>query len=613
MSSSTVSKRKRKRDHSVATSAASRLLLPEIPGIPMEVLPLHMHAIRVTTQWFRKQQTATAATFVVPPYEQSSKQKQEDDDDDDDDLMVAVATRNSETRERSVMDAIWNRIEVGGASASGASESDSLRQQQQQQQQRKSQAVHDWLQAIRRYCCEDARRTMTTRTESHVENNTELSVACLRHLLPIGRCDPKQNSQQPQPQPQSSFALLRANTHLAGHLLEKSADARRCFCMELLRWMDRVLVAADENGDDHHENENIRAIWQQESFLLLQHLQNKFGHLYPTLSTAVQRFQQLRPEISTSSSMESHDSQMTTTTATTVAVISSSRMSMVERRKIRDLAIQYAKQEHQQVRKLLKQAYACTDILFPSVTHDIIANTGKDHHKDDDDDDSVDWEDGCKHNGCSQTSQVSHGDAVEHTLAAMEFTGKLKNGELEIDLAEETQHRLITDGEKQSDAYQRQARERFESVVNKLAKKHMPRLMKWVDALHQADSLVEVQPRKTSVAASAVIVGEPEKAPASLVRMSASQAQEIASITQQLVDLKQEVASVLSSAKRMGLELQVDSLNHGVPPQPRAFRIVRERILDFPPTSRQSMASLQSRARKNHHSNRIQIKYRKNH
>lgn len=606
--------------------------LPRIPGIPIEILPLHVQAFKVCSAFFRRH----AAAQVVPPFaalDSSSSRRRGDE-------LLAQRESNAASlgaSASSVMDVLFHRIERGASQADAQTDSGRERRESLLQMDH---TVASWLQVIHRWVRDNNKRQNHRDSQQDQQQHQEspskdvMLVSVLQHLLKVVVEHRK-------------IHVKRAATHMMGHLLDKSSDCRRWFIEEaedraMLAWMDSV--SSSNAGVDSTEAAVGLGLWQRESFLLLHHLNSKVSDLYPTLIVALQRFQQLCPTAARETDAVADGASLSVAGAS-----SSSSCSMVERRKVRDVAMLHAETESRRVRKLIARAHACTDILVPrmgidaahgvmrsgaettkpnsSIANGDVGEAKADHpdgivNSDEEDEDHVEWEDGWENEEKpavteSETPEVPHAISVENTLAAMRFSGGLTGGEVEIDFSQQQMELVNHQTETHVEESLKLARQRLQQVVLLLEQRHMPRLSSWVDCLTQADSLVEVPEEQQNAA-----VGVGAVAPSlALISMPPSKIQLRNEVLRRMLDLKREVARVLSSAKRLGLESGVGGVGTGVP---NAVAASRPRTI----TTMNRSSSLQSRHKSlevsvsrrrvakaptdiAHKRNRIQIKYRK--
>jgi hypothetical protein len=612
--------------------------LPDIPGLPIQVIPLQLNALKVTTKFFQQDMAAKAS--AIPPYE---VQVQSDTSTDaSTERISAISTGSSSL---SVMESIMNRLEKSTAALPPEEERLS-----QERTKRKKEALESWLEAIHR-CVRDQRQYQSRQNNNNDDDDgksrfggkTCVPLAALQHLWGVG-------------QSHKRLTVRRAALHCCGHLLEKSSDCRRWLFQEgtfLVDWMD-VLAAATTLASTSSTSSRSTAItdqevpgeavftgtrirfWQREALLLLQHfVEQGYGDLYPTLTVALLRLKQTCPFVGVS------DASSGGTT------ISSDRVhTMADWRRLRDVALQYAEQEEACVHKLVQRAQACMDILVPRLgvveptptqlskaavsTTAVSDDSGKDNREeekddndeDDDEDEDIDWEDGFdEDDGIPEENDNEpelHAAAVERTLAAIETTAGLQSGALEIDF-DRQDHPDDTASNKEEHASSEPAvllaRARLIKCVGILFDRHMPRLAAWVEGLTCADGLV---------------LQQKEGAASCFVTMSQDQARCRKDVLGALLEVKSTVASILQSAQRLGIKEatnataaesreQGSSSNNTTTDQPAARRHPLVAVNLVSSTRHEGLeTSFQRRQRlapdgdvSRSRSNRIQIKYRK--
>lgn len=545
--------------------------LPQIPGIPIEILPIHVQTLKVCSSCFRMAPTDAKGTEINNGLQKDS----------------------GVPKTQSVIDVLFDRLERSSLQVEASSdEGKELRRMQQQQ----TQAVDSWLQSIHQVI-RQSKRSQTTQqnSESSLFSVTFSPQDVLKHLLQVAVENRKVH-------------VKRASTFMMGLLLQKSSDCRRWFFEyardELISWMDAI--TSDRASDLETKG---RPILQRESFLLLHRLESDFGYLYPSLFVSLQRFQFLCPSACD--------------LATTPDNVYGSRSSSSsELRRLRDLAIRRAEREDRRVRKLIASACACTDFLVPRVTdagHTIgISNpiqvpvTNEVVAGNDDDEEEVDWEDGWeieKDTIDNRMSDLSHEIAVHQTIESMKHTGGLQGGELEIDLSNEVSGILhhVQDINKLDDT--KLTRQRLQQIVTELEQSHMLRLTCWLNALTQSDCLVEVTSEKQTAANGTTF----DRSIDGLVSMSSGQMERRNDTLTLVKKLKQDVASVVSSAKRLGLRCTTKSTAPASEISARRTTIAatqtRKPNLQKNIVQRRSLSKTSSQLL--HKRNRIQIKYRK--
>lgn len=118
----------------------------------------------------------------------------------------------------------------------------------------------------------------------------------------------------------------RAATHLMGRMLWKSADARRLWVDTLLAWTDAMV--------------DKKPVWQREAYWLMVEFHEKYKDLYPTVSVAMRRLEQLCPSVLDSSNHLNADA----------ATVSARAL-----RRIRDQAMREADAVEAQVQKRIEK------------------------------------------------------------------------------------------------------------------------------------------------------------------------------------------------------------------------------------------------------------------
>lgn len=479
--------------------------LPDIPGLPIQVVPLHVHALKKASKLFR----TDGATRIIYPFLR---------DEND---------ASSESHAGLISNQLTGRVRAGGARDSNTKDGnashfldnifDRMDQQvEPQNQQRKisnqqselNGAIESWLNSIHRMYQDQGRR----KTEDR--NDYVVPLAAFRHVWSMVLKHKRVKAR-------------RAALHLGAHLLLKSSDCRRWLLDEETNLSD-LIECLSRASDDQDE----WMLFQQESSLILNRLMELGYHeLYPTLTVGIQRLQQVCPYLQHGASESGSD--------------------MFTWRRARDEAILHYQDEEKRVRKLIKRAHACLDILVPRLERDHrnVDNSGKG-----DEDSSVDWEDGWQDEDNEDTQHSLHPDketpfesnetTVERTLEAIRMTSTIQSGGIVIDFG--SGQPAVGPKIELIDAASVEARARFERCVTILSRVHMPRLSIWIEGLIQADSLMVSQKGKGEYAVS--LVSMPQQL--SKVRADAVQC---------LLDVKQNVASILASSKKLGISNDEDS------------------------------------------------------
>eukprot|EP00977_Amphora_coffeiformis_P015267 scaffold4484_cov170-Amphora_coffeaeformis.AAC.7 len=472
--------------------------LPEIPGLPVQVIPLHVFALRKTGAFFRKD----ASESTVKPFLSS--------EEDDDAEMQTNEAQNSASAAAtsattaSVVDTLMHRVDQAATAETRNS---------YQERQRKIRlnecrdAIKSWLEALRR--------------EMKDRKSGTVLVAAIEHLWGFLE------------EAKEKVSIRRTCLHLAGHLLEKSAELRRWFLEKsnrLGKWTE-MLVNTQQQRETN--NNTVYRLFQREGFMLLQHLDGMgYSDVYPRLRVAMQRLEQQFPSIKQDVSSES------------VAAT-----SMSELRKIRDIALQHSEKEQTVVRRLLDRSDRCMKILVPRFGEDSL-RTGEDAveekktgHDDSDNDDDIDWEDGIvgdvndgvdSRSGAEEQKE-SHADAVERTLAVMQTAAQMRAGQLEIAFDATTEANAVVTLE------MTQAKEKLGLYTKKLRDRHVERLGQWIDALTRADNLIMTEDN------------------GSLLQMESDARQRRRNILESALQLKAQVSSCLSSAQRLVAQSEAET------------------------------------------------------
>jgi hypothetical protein len=439
--------------------------MPDIPGIPTQVVPVFVHALKVSNKFFQH------ATVAKKPFSANEHNTDEE--------------RIDPVSATSIVEGLMNRVEASTASSED-------RKEQEERLHRMQDAVEAWLETVKRFVRNDKRKSEDNEPGSKRQS---VPFSCFLYLW---------NMQQEH----ARVSARRAALHLSELLLQKSRDCR--FHMEqdttLAKWVTNVV--AEGTIWKNSEAAIQLPLLQQESQMLLNYLiEEGYGSLYPKIGVAQQRLRQLCPNVDTPSSGTSN---------------------MIDWRRLRDVALQFGEKETRYIERLVAVAHTCLDSLVPRLSDRKAQPKEADAAGDDkDDEDDIDWEDGGDFgDGHSNTLDgESHFAAVERTLAAMESTGAVRGGEIDIDFAK------ITDETTVVQTQDNKSTERLKKCVQLLSHRHMPRLSAWVEGLTNADNLVLES--------------------SSLVLVPSATAQLRVELLERLLVLKRMVASVLSAAQRL--------------------------------------------------------------
>lgn len=428
--------------------------LPDIPGIPVQIIPLHVNAIKATVKFFRHISQLKTYSAIFPSCnddESSSKtsgassfHEFEAVSDHEFPEQRIKSEKDSKKPSQSVIESILKRID------------DTVLQQDQTLNENlkiknnlhsvKNDAIRSWLDAIQRWIRDHHHNEQTLKRTIQVEDKqgsskfssteqsfkSNVTISVLEHLLELAM---EHNSKTITETATKTISIRRAATHCLGILVQKSADCRKHLFDDdneynvdrgmdspsqriLIKWMDSVIETPNfgprhtsRGSSDGSNDKNMihHLLLQYESYLILHCLQtNGYGDLYSTIPVAVQRFEQFCPSVCTMMMQTTDDDNYTDK-------YSHNLYTRLELRRIRDIAMDYYEKEVQFVNKLIDRANVCIDVLVPrvgepeeqkqssfvqDVTFDSTTNhiDKNDHNKNDDDDDdddaSIDWVDG---------------------------------------------------------------------------------------------------------------------------------------------------------------------------------------------------------------------------
>jgi hypothetical protein len=424
--------------------------LIEIPGLPIEVVPLHIHALKITVKYLKERKNhSTIENSPLPPYDAN-----EQPPDHEPIVNRSVSQADHSNGER-LVDAILKRMDDSRETSCGSPNDHTHSLVSMERKQRD--AVRVWLQSI--YQC--------VRDEEHYRKNQQLNernqeggttsrrpksvpagvpVAALRHLFTLACED-------------NRLVVRRSALHCAGKLLLKSADCRKWFlndehhqgdnvnrddCLEglemFVKWMD--CVCENPVNEDSSTAQN-RFLWQQEAGLLLVKLvEEGYGEFYPTLLVGLSRFQQLCPRaisMDTSKLRLSGVNEVgqplrippssSASSSLPSEIHLASTLDMATLRKYRNAALSHIVEEETRVFRLLQRAYSCIDVLVPSIFHAHAATVGGEQHEaetdanqvsipvaniDEAEDDEIDWEDGWETR--DSNDHASHAEEEENVF-----------------------------------------------------------------------------------------------------------------------------------------------------------------------------------------------------
>ena len=507
--------------------------LPDINGLPVTLIPLHVQAIKSTLASIKHDHTHAA---LIP----KNNHHGGDDMQNHNLRLLEQAARSSRQHQSassssSLLENLLDRVQQATDETDQQQDTEA-QQAKEERTNKRNDAVQTWLQALRR----------------EIQKDDRIPVATMTHFWESA-VDHKR------------ISARRTVLFLAGSLLQKSAVARQWLLEthyeeSFAKWLDAVVVLQEQTNNATNNSRAFR-LWQREAYRwITQLLDEGHGGLYPRLVVARQRLDQECPGIAEDPDVHEafvHLQNMTTW------------------RSWRDMAMQHAEEEQTRVHRLLEACHGCVDVLVPSVVtrnntttpagrnHDIhpndlgastteqakddpnthqdqsnIRNTDENDGSNDDSDDEEDisWEDGEDENDYLDPAQ--HQDAVERTLQAMQSTRVMEEGAIQIDWnipRTDTEQGRRTREETEE---VKQAKLRLNKCIHFLSNRHLPRLAHWVDGLTKADSLKTI----------------PETG--AMMELDDGEKQHRKDVSDKLMALKTRISSTISMAKRLGVDLK---------------------------------------------------------
>ena len=288
-------------------------------------------------------------------------------------------------------------------------------------------------------------------------------------------------------------------------------------------------------------------------------------------------------------------------------------LAMVEKRRIRDIALKYGEREIKRVEKILKCIDKCIEIIVPRFASnngmdndnakidvhipsnkteseinteiiskkDVNVNNNSDIDSNGDDEDDVDWEDGDDEeliifdeaeatipNDRESAEKDQHIAAVERSIELIKETGTLnQEGKLHVnvdfssssflELTESHDNYLYNDGSnkiKENDDNRIQlARQKLDKCINLLSNRHKPRLDVWVDALISADNMTAITYKDNEHDVRGNQRGIDHGTATSVVLLPLVKRQQKGYLSRILSDFKTKVVMTLALASKLGI------------------------------------------------------------
>ena len=378
--------------------------LPDIPGLPVEVIPLQVHALKQVVASVKHD--ATRQPLV--PWANEEQNQNENSADSHNPLTTGTtgsSARHSSAPSSSLVARLVDRVEqatttttntnTGGTSVSLAEQVHHQQQVRMRQDQRRE-SVQAWLTALHRQVRNGKKHKQHTTKDDDSQppkDNDPQSRIPIAALTPLWTAAIYHGR----------IAVRRSTLFLAGHLLQKSCAARQWLFQApheeedghapplrgpssssgseptvtnpLVEWLDALIAVGGRRQQAHEDRSNPRRqnqpqqqpqpqqerLWQREGYLWLYTLaiSKGFGTLYPRLTVALQKLEQSCPWVVAAGADDSIVSSSPTTTTP---------MNIMWRT-WRDWAMQHYRHEHQRVSKLLQHVSKCLEILVPRVEH----------------------------------------------------------------------------------------------------------------------------------------------------------------------------------------------------------------------------------------------------
>ncbi|KAL7561122.1 hypothetical protein ACA910_009177 [Epithemia clementina (nom. ined.)] len=387
--------------------------LPEIPGLPVAVIPLHVYALKQTVASIKYD----ATHCVLLP--------SSDNDDEDNGYGNMILGENSGTIRKNhsmgqqqqeqesssssrLMDSLVNRVEQATASTTtiapnnnaALSEAERVHREQEvsMRHRQRKESIQAWLVAIHRELRDTKREsaTQSQRDTNSQDGGGESNGA--RKKIIIMTKHPQQPRKQQQPQFGIPIAALqhlwtaatdhprvhvrRAALYMCGCLLQKSSDARRWLLEDeskrLVEWLDTIISAVEQpthlnNSDNDNDNDANRVrqqrLWQREGYLWIQALLDSgYGTFYPRLSVVLQRLEQQCPWVTNGNNNQEDEA------SSSLLLWSAAAQDLETWRGWRDWALKFYRKEEQCVHRILQRCADCFDVLVPSVVEETTVN-----------------------------------------------------------------------------------------------------------------------------------------------------------------------------------------------------------------------------------------------
>jgi hypothetical protein len=385
--------------------------LPTIRGVPLEVIPLYLHALKVTARYIQQSRTIRP-DGMIPPFsvsDEGDRNLARAINDDDVDLSLAKGHKMHKGSihhedDSDVMESILNRMKQSSAQKQQSENPDFVLLQQKESA--KNKAVQTWLESLHRSVRNAKPSNISfpaaANSTFHLQSpSTLIVVATCRHLwdLSLGISSESPSSSFLSNINARSWMARRASWHLLGHLALRSAQARhwilgsemdsnpnpastdqaqpQSYQTRWLNWTEppssismSSSVSAMPSTDHWNRDQTEYFCLQQEAYALLYRLElDGYSRFYPSISVLQRRLlHSCPPLVHTIPSIVTLSTTKSPATLKEMSIHDATfpgGLTMVEARQCRDQALAYGAQEEQRVRKLLIRCDKDMEILVP--------------------------------------------------------------------------------------------------------------------------------------------------------------------------------------------------------------------------------------------------------
>ena len=393
----------------------------------------------------------------------------------------------------------------------------------------------------------------------------------------------------------NSFHLRRSALAILKEILDKSSDARSYLAsgqilLDFVSVIENAQETAQENTEENGttssstglNNMSPTSLFKLEAMEIIHNLASKFGQFYTQYTVASRLLGDVSVNFMHTNSLQNNTHNNNESNSN-----QPQQIDMRMFRRDRDDALEYGLKACQSLERILDRG----DLYFKAIVprfggfntvddsldtmnidddskmaaeeKEMSSNNYKE--EDEDDDDSINWEEGDadesdEHDteSIDHTTALEHHAAVNHTLDVMDKSGALLDGRLAVQVndAESGEREASTADTSSSDLAAEtnqdqatnptiEARQKLQTLVQKLSTNRLPRLNKWIQALIHADGMQE------RVVADPAAMGS--EGQVSLVLISEEKRAIRGKLLQQMLKIKAEIEVLLKSAATLGI------------------------------------------------------------